>query len=99
MAKTTQYMIAAGASVVVVRDGKRIPIAANGGYDFTEEEIASINKAVPGSLRKPINEGTSAATAAEGEDDGAKKPAKKAKKAAKPDKADGADSGDEDEDI
>lgn len=56
MAKTT-YMIVAGASVVIVRDGKRVPIAAGGGADFTDDEIAAIKKATPGALRKPINEG------------------------------------------
>lgn len=56
MAKTT-YMIVAGASVVIVRDGKRVPIQAGGGADFTDDEIAAIKKATPGALRKPINEG------------------------------------------
>ena len=51
------FMIAHGASVVIVRDGKRKTIAANGGANFTEEEIRTVNSAAPGSLRKPINEG------------------------------------------
>lgn len=52
-----KYMIAVGASVVIIRDGKRKPIPAGGGAEFTEEEIATINKGTPGALRTPINEG------------------------------------------
>lgn len=55
------FMIAHGASVVVVRDGKRKTIQAGGGAEFTAEEIRSVNAAAPGSLRKPINEGRSEA--------------------------------------
>jgi hypothetical protein len=95
VAKTT-YMIVTGASVVVVRDGKRKPLPAGSGEDFTESEIAAILKAVPGSLRKPINEGgQSAADADEGDDDAtkdagtkqAKKAGTKGKTAATPTKA------------
>lgn len=57
------FMIAHGASVVIVRDGKRKTIPANTGADFTEEEIASVNRAAPGALRKPVNEGRSEADA------------------------------------
>lgn len=94
MAKT-KFMIAHGASVVVVRDGKRKTITVGTGDDFTEEEIASINRSVPGALRAPVNEGSgreSAAVETDADDDAddetetaAKKaPAKKAggKKAA-----------------
>lgn len=62
------FMIAHGASVVVVRDGKRKTIQAGGGADFTDEEITSVNRAAPGSLRKPINEGRSAAEAEASDD-------------------------------
>ena len=58
MAKKTQFLIVHGASVVVVRDGKRVSLAPGQGADFTEEEISAVNKALPGSLRKPVNEGT-----------------------------------------
>lgn len=63
MAKT-KFMIAHGASVVVVRDGKRKTITVGAGDDFTEEEIASINRSVPGALRAPVNEGSGRKTAA-----------------------------------
>lgn len=97
MAKT-KFMIAHGASVVVVREGKRKTITVGAGDDFTEEEIASINRSVPGALRAPVNEGSGrkAAPAADDADDddsddtetattAKKAPAKKAggKKAAK----------------
>lgn len=55
-AKTT-FMVVTGASVGVVRDGKRKTLIPGQGENFTDEEIASINKAVPGALRKAINEG------------------------------------------
>lgn len=70
MAKT-RYMIVAGASVVIIRDGKRKPITAGGGADFTEDEIATILRGAPGALRTPINEGRGqrvADDADEGED-------------------------------
>lgn len=112
MAKSkTTFMVVTGASVGVVRDGKRKTLVPGQGEEFTDEEIASINKAVPGALRKAINE--SVKTTAEPVDDSdddddaeteAKKaPAKKApakKAAAKkaPAKADDADDADEDAD-
>lgn len=82
----TSFMVAAGASVVVVRDGKRKTISAGSGTDFTEDEITSINKALPGALRKPVNESAvRAAVEADIEDDDdadaeteTKAPAKKA---------------------
>lgn len=80
----TSFMVAAGASVVVVRDGKRKTIAAGSGTDFTDDEITSINKALPGALRKPVNESAvRAAVETEDEDDAdaeteTKAPAKKA---------------------
>lgn len=114
MAKTT-YMIVAGASVVIVRDGKRVPIQAGGGADFTDDEIAAIKKATPGALRKPINEGRGKSKVEddESEDDadegktaktGKAKSGGKAKTpkapAEKPaDTSDADDDGDEDEDI
>lgn len=111
MAKT-KFMIAHGASVVVVREGKRKTITVGAGDDFTEEEIASINRAVPGALRAPVNEGSGRKTAAAAADDAdddsddtettAKKaPAKKAggKKAAPAKQGKPADDADEDEDI
>src|SRR5688572_15971806 len=55
--KKTKFMIAASASVVVVRDGKRVTISPGGGSEFTDEEIDRVNKAVPGALRTPVNEG------------------------------------------
>ncbi len=81
------FMIAHGASVVVVRDGKRKTIHANTGEDFTDEEIASINRASPGSLRKPVNEGfgkakpTPVEDDADDEDDDAPKETAKQRKA------------------
>jgi hypothetical protein len=56
MAKT-KFMIVSGASVVVIRDGKRKPIAPGSGTDFTEDEINTIMRATPGALRTPVNEG------------------------------------------
>lgn len=57
MAKKTQFLIVHGASVVVVRDGKRKSVNPGQGENFTEEEIRAVNKSAPGSLRKPVNEG------------------------------------------
>ncbi len=112
MAKTEgTYLIAHGASVTVVRDGKRVPIPAGGGAFFTDAEIATIRRTSPGALRKPINEGTGKVAAVEDDDDDdtddtAKKTAaptggKKAKAKAKPaDKKPAADADDDDdEDI
>lgn len=66
----SSFMVAAGASVVIVRDGKRKTIAAGSGTDFTDDEITSINKALPGALRKPVNESAvRAAVEADIEDD------------------------------
>ena len=73
------FMIAHGASVVIVRDGKRKKINANTGADFTEEEIASVNANAPGSLRKPVNEGFGESAATEGSDEKPKKGGKKPK--------------------
>lgn len=114
MAKTT-YLIVAGASVVIVRDGKRKTIQAGGGADFTDEEITAIRAGSPGALRKPINEGRGKveeseddADAAEGEDTktvkkttGEKASGKKtaAKKPAETPAPDADDDGDDDEDI
>lgn len=67
MAKNTTFMIVTGASVVVVRDGKRKPIQAGSGTDFTDDEIATIKRATPGALRLPVNEGQG--RAAEPDDD------------------------------
>lgn len=58
MAKKTQFLIVHGASVVVVRDGKRKTLNPGQGENFTEEEILAVNNAAPGSLRAPINEGS-----------------------------------------
>ncbi len=65
MAKKNKFMIAHGASVVVVREGKRVTIQPGGGADFTEEEIATIGRTAPGALRVPVNEGTRIKTKAE----------------------------------
>lgn len=105
MTKKTTFMISTGASVVVVRDGKRQTIQAGGGAEFTDEEIASINRSSPGALRKPVNESRPVAAddSDEGSEDGAEKAAKPAKaaKATKPAKPapDASDDADEDEDI
>lgn len=107
MSKTTKFLIAHGASVVVVRDGKRRPVAAGQGEHFTEEEIASINRVQPGALRVPVNEGNGRPAQAEETVKVADKtPAKgKGKAKAKPEAAkttpatdDSDDDGDDDED-
>lgn len=115
MSKKTTYMIVAGASVVVVRDGKRKSISAGGGFDFTDDEITAIKAGAPGSLRKPINEGRGT-PAPDDADDAAdaddrtvktetkqtKTPAKnkaKAKTVKEPAASDADDGDDEDEDI
>jgi len=90
------FMIAAAASVVIVREGARVTVAAGTGADFNDAEIAAINKAHPGALRRPVNE--SRAVVAEAE--AAEAPAAEAKttgkgKKAKPVTA----SSDDDEDI
>ena len=112
-AKTT-FMVVTGASVGVVRDGKRKTLTPGQGENFTDEEIASINKAVPGALRKAINEGVKPTAQAvddsDAEDDddtdteaSAKKPAKKAAAKKAPakkaaEKSDESDDDDADED-
>lgn len=89
MAKSN-FKIVAGASVVVVRDGKRVTLGVNSGEEFTEDEIAAVNRAVPGALRSPINEGRNKKTAVaendgddgddeDGDDDTASKTTAKAK--------------------
>ena len=112
MAKSkTTFMVVTGASVGVVRDGKRKTLVPGQGEEFTDEEIASINKAVPGALRKAINESVKATAEPvddsddddDAETEAKKAPAKKApakKAAAKkaPAKADDADDADEDAD-
>lgn len=110
----TKFMIAHGASAVVVREGKRKTITVGAGDDFTEEEIASINRAVPGALRAPVNEGSGRKTAAAAADDDSddtettakKAPAKKAggkkaggKKAAPAKQEKPADDADDDDDA
>lgn len=44
------------ASVIVIRDGKRVNPPLNKGFNFTDAEIEQINGIMPGALRKPINE-------------------------------------------
>lgn len=93
----SKYMIVAGASVVVVRDGKRKTIQPGGGDDFTEDEITAVNRVQPGCLRAPINEGRR--MQADDEGDGEPEKASKAKPTkAKPAKAKTSDTED-DEDI
>lgn len=94
------FMIAHGASVVIVRDGKRKKINANTGADFTEEEIASVNANAPGSLRKPVNEGFGESAATEGSDEKPKKAKKpKAETDGAKSKAKKPEDEDDDEDI
>lgn len=96
MAKSN-FKIVAGASVVVVRDGKRVTLGVNSGEEFTEDEIAAVNRAVPGALRSPINEGRNKKTAVaenDGDDDTASKTTAKAKA-----KTEAKASSDEDGDI
>lgn len=70
MAKNkTQFLIVHGASVVVVRDGKRKTINPGQGENFTEEEITAVAKAAPGALRKPVNEGHGRSTVEDVEDE------------------------------
>lgn len=44
------------ASVIVIREGKRVSPPLNKGFNFTDDEITQINAIMPGALRKPINE-------------------------------------------
>lgn len=104
MAKSSKFMIAHGASVVVVRDGVRKTISAGSGDDFTEDEIATVKAAVPGALRVPVNEGRGKAKPDVDDDDDdtdaeAAKAAKAKDKAAKAKTAKAAKSEDDDEDI
>lgn len=43
-------------SVIVVRDSKRVKPVIGKSFDFTADEVASINGQHPGALRKPVNE-------------------------------------------
>lgn len=69
MAKKTQFLIVHGASVVVVRDGKRKTINPGQGENFTADEVEAVNRAAPGSLRTPINEGSGRKSKVEDADD------------------------------
>lgn len=110
----TKFLIVHGASAVVIRDGKRKVIQAGAGENFTETEIAAINGAVPGSLRKPIQEVAPEVDEDDGEDAApaktkggkakAEKPETKAQQkardeAAKESSEDDDEDADEDEDI
>ncbi len=46
------------ASIVVIRDGKRVRPELNKPFNYTKEEITSILEGHPAALRKPINEST-----------------------------------------
>lgn len=92
------FRIAHGASIVVVRDGKRKVITAGAGDDFTQEELDAVNRIQPGALRSPVNEGTGA-SGKKTDEDGDKKPAKTAAKTKAPASGKKADDADEDEDI
>lgn len=46
------------ASVIVIREGKRVSPPLNKGFNFTDDEIKQITAIMPGALRKPINEST-----------------------------------------
>lgn len=48
------------ASIVVIRDGKRVTPPLGKAYDFTKAEIESITRVSPGALRKPVNESSDA---------------------------------------
>lgn len=102
-------MVPHGAAVRAVRKGKRVKIQVGQAFDFTEDEIASVNKSVPGALRKPVNEVVPVVVEDDADEADAKvkapaapaaeKPAKgKKAKAAKPAKAEGEEDADEDED-
>lgn len=104
----SRFMIATAASVGIVRDGKKVIVQPGGGADFTEDEITTINRILPGSLRAPVNEGRGVAVAADEDEDGgedAKAPAAKktsggkAKAKAKTEPKPVEDDADEDEDI
>lgn len=43
-------------STTVVREGKRVEVAAGKPYDFTADEIKDLNRIHPGALRKGVNE-------------------------------------------
>lgn len=103
------------ARITVVRDGKRVTPEVGKTFDFTAEEVESMNATLPGGIRKPINE-----SKADAEEDSASKgpdvskaaantakakgkadasTAKKPAAAAGPESGDDDDAGDEDEDI
>lgn len=65
-----------GASVVVVRDGKRFSVPVGSAFEFTDDEIASVQKAAPGALRAPVNEVLATAPAAVEGEEGKKTPTK-----------------------
>lgn len=50
----------ANASIVVMRDGKRVNVPGGAPYNFTEKEIEDVNNMQPGTFRKPIMELTTA---------------------------------------
>lgn len=45
-------------TVVVIRDGQRVKPEVGVAFDFTQDEVDSINGANSKALRHPINEGT-----------------------------------------
>lgn len=97
MTQKTRYMIAANASVVVVRGGERKTIQPGGGADFTEDEITAINRQQPGCLRAPVVERRPSEDADADEAPGG--PAKAAKKKPKGEKKTTSVGADDDEDI
>lgn len=44
------------ASVIVIRDGKRVEPKIGKSFPFTDDEITTINRIMPGALRTPVNE-------------------------------------------
>lgn len=99
--KKSMTMVATGASIVVVRDGKRMPVPLNVPFDFTEDEVIAVRRSHPRALRQAVNELAPSADADDDETETeAKKPAKSSgkKAAAKKPAAKKADA-DEDEDI
>ena len=70
------------ASVVVIRDKKRVSVTPGKAFDFTAAEIDEITRIMPGALRKPVNESADTATSETAPDANAKATATKSPKKA-----------------
>lgn len=54
-------------TVTVAREGKSVTVQPGTAFNFTKEELADVESAVPGSTRDPVDEGKGVATKSKAE--------------------------------